>query len=102
VLAVDTATEKVEWLAVLKENIAVANGKRLRATVSTDKRASNSPGGQTGKPIAGAGAAGAGEADDGGAFSCLGCGHSFGLPPGVNAAEACPKCFSNFIVQSSS
>ena len=28
-LAVDTAKEKMEWLAVLRENIAVASGKKL-------------------------------------------------------------------------
>eukprot|EP01044_Picomonas_judraskeda_P027741 COSAG03_NODE_8939_length_758_cov_1.188164_1_plen_60_part_01 len=31
-LAVDTATEKVEWLEALRENIAVASGKPLRTT----------------------------------------------------------------------
>jgi hypothetical protein len=101
VLAVDTATEKLEWLAVLRENIAVASGKRSQTTISRDKQAPNSPAEDMDRPSADT-AAGAGGGDDGSEFSCLGCGHSFGLPPGVNAAEACPKCFSNFIVQSSS
>eukprot|EP01043_Picozoa_sp_COSAG02_P050912 COSAG02_NODE_5291_length_4468_cov_358.403525_1_plen_72_part_00 len=39
VLAVDTATEKLEWLAVLRENIAVASGKRSQTTISRDKQA---------------------------------------------------------------
>jgi len=39
VLAVDTAAEKMEWLTVLRENIAVASGKAVpKASSSSSSR----------------------------------------------------------------
>ena len=138
VLAVDTASEKMDWLAVLRENVAIAGGATPRAKYALlpppslscgvtdidlscalaqssylrvrDRRrepsSKSSAGGTvvTSSSAGGGGTGGGAEAvavEPGGkVYECLGCGHAFALAPGAEA-EACPKCFSNFIVEKS-